>query len=201
MVYAIGLLVGFYGAGWKLYQPYLVDGSFFWIVILASVLNIFPAVSVGRVKIGRLWFHHGVYGFVVLVLSVVMLEVFTSVPLAGLFTVRNASLAVNVGRFFVLGGLTLVLDDFDDISERLKHVLSVLKSKAHQARRIVYAAQLLTGLLCLYMFVCVSLFLARDLGQVTLGNLILVGSLFVTSLVSFASLKRKVWLDAETEKV
>ena len=131
IVYAIGLLVGFYDANWKLYPPYLVDGSLFWVIILASIVNIFPAMSVGRVKTGRLWFHHYVYGFVVLVLSVFMLEVSASVPLVSLFTARNKSIAINVGRFFVLGGLTFVLDDFADISERLRSFLGILKSKAY----------------------------------------------------------------------
>jgi len=201
IAYAIELLAGFYEANWKLFPPYLVDGSLFWAIILASIVNIFPAMSVGRVKTGRLWFHHCVYGFVVLVLSAIMLKMSTSVPLVSLFTARNASLATNVGRFFVLGGLTLVLDDFADISEQLRFVLSVLKSKAYQARRIIQATQCLTGLLSFYIFVCVSLYIALNPAQVTLGNFILVGTLLVTSLTSFGGLKRRIWLNITPEKV
>jgi len=192
--------VGFYEANWKLYPPYLVDGSLVWVIILASIVNIFPAMSVGRVKTGRLWFHHCVYGFVVLVLSVIMLKMFTSVPLLGLFTARNTSLAFNVGRFFVLGGLTLVLDDFADISEPLRSVLSILKSKAYHARKIIHATQCLTGLLSFYIFVCVSLYIAPNPARATLGNLILAGTLLVTSLTSFGGLKRKIWLNINPEK-
>jgi len=201
IVYAIGLLAGFYEANWKLYPPYLVDGSLFWMIILASIVNIFPAMSVGRMKTGRLWFHHYVYGFVVLVLSAIMLKMSTSVPLVSLFTARNASLATNVGRFFVLGGLTLILDDFADISERLRSVLSVLKSKAYQARKIIHATQCLTGLLSFYIFVCVSLYIALNPARASLGNFILAGTLFVTSLTSFGGLKRKIWLNITPEKV
>ena len=201
IVYAIGLLVGFYDANWKLYPPYLVDGSLFWVIILASIVNIFPAMSVGRVKTGRLLFHHYVYGFVVLVLSVFMLEVSTSVPLVSLFTARNKSIAINVGRFFVLGGLTFVLDDFADISERLRSFLRVLKSKVYQARKIIHATQCLTGLLSFYIFVCVSLYIALNPAQATLGNFILAGTLLVTSLTSFGGLKRKIWLNITPEKV
>jgi hypothetical protein len=193
-------LDGFYEDNWKLYPPYLVDGSFFWAITLASTVNIFPATSVGRVKTGRLWFHHCVYGFVVLALSVIMLNIFTSVLLVSLFTARNASLAINVGRFFVLGGLTLVIDDFGDISERLRSVLNALKSKAYQARRIIHATQCLTGLLSFYIFVCVSLYIALNPAQATLGNLILAGTLLVTSLTSFGGLKRKIWLNITPEK-
>ncbi|MGA2768623.1 MAG: hypothetical protein ABSF24_09970 [Candidatus Bathyarchaeia archaeon] len=201
IVYAIGLLAGFYEANWKLYPPYLVDGSLFWVIILASIVNIFPAMSVGRMKTGRLWFHHYVYGFVVLVLSAIMLKMSTSVPLVSLFTARNASLATNVGRFFVLGGLTLILDDLSDISKRLRSVLSVLKSKAYQARKIIHATQCLTGLLSFYIFVCVSLYIAQNPASATLGNLILAGTLLVTSLTSFGGLKRKIWLNITPEKV
>jgi hypothetical protein len=201
IVYAIGLLTGFYEANWKLYPPYLVDGSLIWVLILASIVNIFPAMSVGRVKTGRLGFHHWVYGFVVLVLSVVMLKMYTSVPLVSLFTARNTSLATNVGRFFVLGGLTLVLDDFADISERLRSVLTVLKSKAYQARKIIHATQCLTGLLSFYIFVCVSLYIALNPAQTTLGNFILAGTLLGTSITSFGGLKQKIWLNITPEKV
>ncbi len=201
IVYAIGLLTGLYEANWKLYPPYLVDGSLFWMIILASIVNIFPAISVGRVKMGRLWFHHCVYGFGVLVLSAITLEMSTTVPLVSLFTARNTSLAINVGRFFVLGGFTLVLDDFADISERLRSVLSVLKSKAYQARKIIYATQCLTGLLSFYIFVCVSLYIAPNPARATLGNFILAGTLLVTSLTSFGGLKRKIWLNITPEKV
>jgi len=200
MVYAIGLLAGFYEAHWRLYRPYLVDGSLFWAIILASIVNIFPAMSVGRVKTGRLWFHHYVYGFVFLVLSAIVLEMSTSVPLVSLFTARKTSLAVNVGRFFVLGGLTLVLDDFGDISKRLRSVLNVLKSRAYQARKIILATQCLTGLLSFYIFVCVDLFIAVNPVRATLGNFILAGTLLVTSLTSFGGLKRKVWLNIAPEK-
>jgi len=201
IVYALGLLAGIYGANWKLYPPYLVDGSLCWVIILASIVNIFPSMSVGRVKTGRLWFHHFVYGFVVLILSAIILEMFTSVPLVNLFTARNASLAINVGRFFVLGGLTLVLDDFADISERLRSVLSGLKSKAYQARKIIHATQCLTGPLCFYILVCVSFYIAQNPAQATLGNFILAGTLLVTSLTSFGGLKRKIWLNITPERV
>ena len=201
IVYAIGLLTGFYEANLKLYSPYLVDGSLFWVIILASIVNIFPAVSVGRVNMRRLWFHHCVYGFGVLLFSAIMLSMSRSVPLVSLFTARNTSLAINVGRFFVLGGFTLVLDDFADISGGLRSALSVLKSKAYQARKIIHATQYLTGLLSFYIFVCVTLYIASNAARATLGNLILMGTLLVTSLTSLGSLKRKIWLNITPEKV
>ena len=200
IVYAAGLLVGLYEANWKLYPPYLIAGSLFWVTILASIINIFPAMSVGRVNTGRLWFHHFVYGFAVVALSLIMLKMFTPVPLVGLFTARNASLAINVGRCFVLCGLTLVIDDFADISKQLRSVLNALKTKAYQARKIIHATQFLTGLLSLYIFTCVSLYIALNPAQATLGNLILTGTLLVTSLTSFAGLKRKIWLNIAPEK-
>ena len=201
IAYAIELLAGFYEANWKLFPPYLVDGSLFWTVILASIVNIFPAMSVGRVKTGRLWFHHFVYGFMVLVLSAIMLKISTSVPLVSLFTARNTSLAINVGRSLVLGGSTLVIDDFADISKRLRSVLSVLKSKAYQARKIIHATQCLTGLLSFYIFVCVSLYIALYPARATLGDFILAGTLLVTILTSFGGLTRKIWLNITPEKV
>jgi hypothetical protein len=192
ITYAIGLLTGVYVAHWKLYSPYLIDGSLFWAIILASIINIFPAMNLGRVKTGRLWFHHYVYGFVVLVLAVVFLIVFTSVSFLSLFTANITSVTLNVGRFFFLGGLTLVLDDFADISNRLRFVLSLFKSKVYQGRRIVHMTQCLLGFVSLYIFLCISIYVTQNPEWATLANFILIGSLLVTSLTALVSVGRRM---------
>jgi len=106
MVCAIGILSGYYASQphWKLYQPYLIDGSLFWAIILASIINIFPVTTIGRVNTPRLWFHHYVYGFVVLILSVVFLMMFTSIPLVTMFKEKIKEVKIKIGRLFILGG-------------------------------------------------------------------------------------------------
>ena len=64
IVSVLGVLEGFYSAkyAWKPYPPYLVDASLFWFAVLAAMFNIYFVVRLGRVKTGRLWFHHYVWG-------------------------------------------------------------------------------------------------------------------------------------------
>jgi hypothetical protein len=193
IVYAVGLLTGFYTENWILYPPYILNGNLFWAVIAASILNIFPAAYIGQVKTGRLWFHHYVYGFLVLGLSVAFLVVCTSVSLLNLFTSNITDVAVNVGRFFVLGGLALVLDDLPDVSNKTASFVRRLKFMAYKGRKLIQVVQGLLGFVCLYFSVAISVGMAQNSGWVTVANLIFAGTLMITSLTSFWSVKRKVW--------
>ena len=203
MVCAIGILSGYYASQphWKLYQPYLIDGSLFWAIILASIINIFPVTTIGRVNTPRLWFHHYVYGFVVLILSFVFLMIFTSIPLVSLFTANITDVTINIGRFFILGGLTLVIDDFPDISKRARFTLSLMKAKVYRRRRLFQVIQGLMAFVSLYFFLCVSVWFTQNPQGVTLANLILFGTLLVTTITAFGILNRKVWLKITPEKV
>ena len=116
-----GILVGFYRAFpyWQPFSPYLIDGNLFWLIIVAALVNISPSASIGRaLHTGRFLFHHYVYGFFVLLSSSVFVVAFTSVSLLSLFLVDTTNTAINVGRFFVLAGLTLLLDDPPDVSKK-----------------------------------------------------------------------------------
>lgn len=199
IAYAVGLLTGYHVYGWKLYPPYLVDGAFFWVLIIASIVNIFPSATIGQVKIGRLWFHHYVYGFFVSGLSAISVLVFTSVPLLNLFTITTNNPIVNVCRFFFLGGITLVLDDLPDLSKGLENFLSLLKSKAYQQRNIIHLFQYAVGLLCFYLFAAVLCYITQRPQEATLANIILTATLLVTWLVSFGAAVKKVWLHITAE--
>ena len=196
IVYAIGILAVFYALlpSWKPYAPYVLDGNLFWLLILVSIINIFPATVFGRVKTGRLWFHHYVYGFFVSASSAILLMLFTSVSLLTLFTTNITDLTINLGRFFILGGLTLVVDDLPDVSRVTASFVGWLKARAYQTRKIIHAAQFMMGLVSSYFFASVTVWIAQYPGEATLANLILMGTLFVTSLLSFISVKRKIWL-------
>ena len=104
---------------------------------------------------------------------------------------------VNVGRFFVLGGLTLVIDDLPDISGVIKRFVNYLKLKAYQGRKALHAFQLVLGFVSLYFCIGVVVHILVYPYDLTLANSILVGTLLVTSLTAFASVKRKVWLNVE----
>ena len=130
-----GILYGFYHAWpyWKPYSPYLINGNLFLLVAVAALINIFPSACIGRcLHTGRLWFHHYVYGFFVLLSSSIFVMAFTSVSLIMLFLINSSNIAVNTGRFFVLTGLTLFLDDLPDVSKRVESAFNKLKSRVYQ---------------------------------------------------------------------
>src|SRR3972149_9011899 len=139
--YAVQILAGFYTAYpyWKPFPPFIFDGSMFWVIIPAAIINFFPAVSTGQTRCSRLWFHHYVYGFVVAAIAAASLLIFTPVPLIDLFTRDITDVGINIGRFFVLGGLTMVLDDLPDVSGVLKKSLTYMKVKAYHGRKALHA--------------------------------------------------------------
>jgi hypothetical protein len=191
-----GILYGFYRAMpyWQPYAPYLVDGNLFWFAIAAALINIFPSASIGRaLHTGRFLFHHYVYGCIVLFFSSVFVLTFTTVSLFNIFLVENNSLAVNAGRVFLLGGLTLLMDDLSDVSKRVKNILNWFKTKAFQARRVLYMIQMMTGFISFYCCVSVILDTFQDPAK-ALPNSFLIGTLLVTGITSFACVKSKVWL-------
>ena len=106
-----GIFGGFYGYyhDWHPFGPYLISGNLFWAAIVAAVINIFPSAGLGRsLHTGRFLFHHYFYGILVLVFSAIYVSFFTPVNLLNIFLVNDTSVQVNVGRFFLLGGLTLL---------------------------------------------------------------------------------------------
>ena len=159
IVSVLGVLEGFYSAKytWKPYPPYLVDGSLFWFAVLAAMFNIYFVVRLGRVKTGRLWFHHYVWGFALFALACVLLLLFGSISFFGIFVGNGYSIFVNAGRFFALGGLTLFIDDFADVSKRLTFVLRFVRSKVYRIRGSIRIVQGVLGFMSLYIFLSVIL--------------------------------------------
>jgi hypothetical protein len=191
-----GIFGGFYGyyPDWHPFGPYLISGNLFWATIAAAVINIFPSAGLGRsLHTGRFLFHHYFYGILVLVFSAIYVSFFTPVNLLNIFLVNDTSVQVNVGRFFLLGGLTLLLDDLPDVSARMESSLNWLKVKAGQGARIMSAVQIVCGAGSFYIFTAVVLSVYSNTQFVTFANLMLIGTLFITSVTSFIFIKRSVW--------
>jgi hypothetical protein len=179
---------------WQAYSPYLVNGSVFFLVIIAALLNIYPSASIGRtLHTGRLLFHHYVYGFLVLIFSSFFVIAFTSVSLLNLFLVYNEGVMVNAGKFLFLGGLTLLLDDLPDVSKRIDSTLNTLKSKAYQGRNALHYLQMITGLVSFYVFLAVTLWGIQHT-ELAFAAFLTSGTFLITGLTSFSCVKRKAWL-------
>jgi hypothetical protein len=192
----LGLLFGFYKAYpyWHPFTPYLLDGNLLWLAIVAAAINIFPSACIGRaLHTGRFLFHHYVYGFLVFLFASLFVVFFTSIPFVYLFLLNSGDMAVNAGRFFVLGGLTLLLDDLPDVSERIESSLNWVKIKACQAKKVLHMLQLVTGLGTLYLFGAVSIQTIIN-PERAFYNSFLLGGLLVTTITSLACVKRKAWL-------
>jgi hypothetical protein len=194
-----GILYGFYFHAWRAYSPYLINGNLFLLAAIAALINIFPSASIGRcLHTGRLWFHHYVYGFFVLLIAAIFIVMFTSVPLEKLFIVNSANVAVNAGRFFFLTGLTLFLDDLPDVSKHIESALNKVKSKAYQIRKIIHATQLISGLITFYVFAAIALS-SIDHNAYTISNFLTMGTLLITSISAILFVRRKAWLKIKVQ--
>ncbi len=179
---------------WQPYSPYVFNGSVFFLVIIAALMNIYPSASLGRtLHTGRFLFHHYVYGFFVLLFSAVFVVVFTSVSLFSLFLVYNQTVAVNAGKFLFLIGFALLLDDLPDVSKRIDSFLNTVKFKAYQGRKVLHFLQLIVGLVSFYVFLAVSLWTTQH-PELALPASFTSGTFLITSLTSLAFAKRKAWL-------
>ncbi len=193
---SVGILAGFYWyfPEWNPFHPYIFNGNIFWVAIAAAALNIFPSALIGRkLKTGRFLFHHYVYGFLVIAFASLYVIAFSPVPLSKIFFVDNTSIAVNTGRFFLLGGLTLVLDDLPDVSKRIDCALNWLKSKVLRGQKFVVAAQVVSGVVSLYIFGAVTIGMLYSPEWITLANVLLILTLLITGVTSFIFVKNKVW--------
>lgn len=197
LIYAFEIIAGV----WKLNSPYIPNDLFFLAMIPTSIINIFPVSTIGRGKSGRLWFHHYVYGFIVAAFSATLLMISAPVSPITIFTFTGyvPEVSINIGRFFILGGLTLVVDDLPDLSKKLSTVLSSAKSKIYQRRRIMHKIQFLMSFVSLYFFLAVIIFVIQKPEEANLANLFLICTSLVTSLTSFSIVRRKIWLNIKPQ--
>ncbi len=199
---SVGILAGFYGyyADWKPFSPYLFSGNVFWVAIIAAAINVFPSALIGRkLHTGRFLFHHYFYGFLVLAFAAVYIVIFIPVPLSTIFLVNNTNVAVNAGRFLLLGGFTLLLDDLPDVSKRIEIGLNWLKAKVLRIKKVIVAVQVVLSGISLYLFGALCFAMLQVPEWMTLANLILISSVFVTAVTSIIFVKNRVWHSIATD--
>ncbi len=192
----VGILSGYYWYyhDWEPFTPCLLSGHLLWIAIATAVANIFPSAAIGRsLHTGRLLFHHYLYGLIVLACAVAYVVFFVPVPLLNLFFVDSTTVAVNLGRFFILAGLALVLDDLTDVSTYVESALGSLKVKVGQNGSFISALQLACGAVSLYIFAAIILSMYFRTEWVTLSNSIVAASVLITAIASLVFVKSKFW--------
>jgi hypothetical protein len=191
-----GILYGFYHAWphWKPYTPYLINGNLFLIAGIAALINIFPSASIGRaLHTGRLFFHHYVYGFFVLIFASIYTITSTPATMITLFLQNTSDVPINTGRCFLLIGFTLVLDDLPDVHTRIERTLNRIKSGFCKIRPAMHYLQLATGIITVYIFLAILLS-AIAKPSFTISNDLTMTTLVFTSITSFACVRKKSWL-------
>ena len=177
----------------SLFQPYLVNFNLLWAAVLTSIMNFFPTANLGHVKVRRLGLHHFIYGIAIFAASI-MLIMFLPVPFMNLIKPYVRNVEFNAGRVFALVGLTLFIDDLNDVSNETKHALRFVKTKVYQNRRVIHFAECVLLCITLYIFLAITIWLTQNPQQINLPNLVIDGTLMSSSLTAFGSLRKKVWL-------
>ncbi len=197
-----GIIYGYYlnYPNWQPYSPFLLNGNLFWLSLAAGIINIFPGAAIGRcLHTGRFLFHHYVYGFFVLASTTAFVAFYTPVTVLSMFFVDSSEIAVNTGRVFFLAGLAIFLDDLPDVHKRIEKFLNWIKIQACKVRKPLHIGQFVTGVFSMY---CSMSILADTIatGLRALPNSFVIVSLFITSITSFALVKRKAWLNISPPK-
>jgi len=192
-----GLLIGIYTANWRVFEPYLVNGGFFWGIILGSLLTILLAIKISYVKtdFSTKVSRNLIFGVMIFAVSLVFLTIFTPLSFTSIFTSSTTNFAINAGRFFLLSGLALILVEFPG---QLKAI--GLKPKADLffekslTRRTLYWAQFAAGLVSLYLFLAIILYMITYQQTDIAANFVLSCVTLIIGLTSFGATTRKSWL-------
>lgn len=203
IVSSLRILQGFYAAmpWWKPFYPFLLDGTFFWAVIPASILNLIPAKIIGNVRLKRVIFHHYVYGFFVLSITIASTWLFTLISIFHLLTeAPKSSLACllpYIQAFFIYGGIALVLDDICDVSPKIELLLKELASLTKRFRIPLHLFHALCSLISIYVSLSIGAWFYINLSSAGWSSLeassyiVLTGSILVTGLLGLSvSLRR-----------
>jgi len=205
---AANILASFYinRFSWQPFSPYLIDGSLFWFVILAAVLNIVPAKLVGKADIKRVLFHHYVYGFLSIFTTLALVVLLAPacifillVPSSGFQVNCFQNIATYAGLFFLYGGLTLIIDDMYDISLRSGRIFDKARRRIRGLGRTLQAIHLSSSLISIYITVCAILWclenrvLLENWPLWELANILFTANLLVTGIWGLKVAKEKLW--------
>ena len=209
MLFAGDILYMFYlsGAKWRPYWPYLLDGSLLWSTSIASFLNIITAKILGSVDLKRIKFHHYFYGFISVLISFIFMIMFAPTYLFVLLmptlisdAYGSTSMTVSAAFFLAYGGMTLIIDDIQDLSLRLGKTLDALKRKLHRFRRALEMIHFCCCITSIYVTLSVfSWALANGfhLGELMLPEIsagIFTLNLLITSIWGLGMVKKRFWL-------
>jgi len=182
------------------YWPFLLDGSLFWLVIVTSFLNIVTAKVLGDVDLRRIKFHHYFYGFLTSVTSFIFLALsapaYLSILLMPMLIPRvYGSTAMPVSTFFlVYGGMTLIIDDVQDMSLRLRRFLNNLKNKLKRMGRTIETIHLCCSIASIYVALSIIFWASGNSLHFGISSGIFALNLLITSIWGLGMAKKRFWL-------
>ena len=193
---------------WHSLCSYLLENDLFLFVVLASVLNIFAAKSLGNVNLRRIKFHHYFYGLVTSVSSFVIMMLFAPTYLFALLIVPvlisvdygSSAIPISAAFLLVYGGMTLIIDDVQDISLRLADLASTLRRKIRRFGRAFEIIHLfgciasINIVLRIFLRILVNGFYLEETFSLDLPTGILILNLLITSIGGLGIIKKRFWL-------
>jgi predicted RNA-binding Zn-ribbon protein involved in translation (DUF1610 family) len=181
--YAIALLSGMYSNNWNLFEPHLINGNLFWLLIAAATINILYTLTTNQLTIIKTRTYSFLIGIIIFGVSVALLLTTTPYSITSLFTESITDLNINIGRFFLLSGLALFLLDIPNI----KRTGRINQPKKNKINKLMSITHIILGSTTVYLFMAVSLSISQFPQTATTANLILIGALLFSSLISFGA--------------
>ena len=194
--FVTGLINGIYTANWKVYQPYLLSGGFFWAIIIGSLLTILLALNISQKTYSSRSPYGMIFGATIFAVSLISLSIFTPLSITGIFTSNTTDIAINMGRFFLLSGIAMILVQFP--TQLKKHgfnIKSEFFAENSFARKALYWLQLGIGVISMYIFIAVVLYMTTYQKTDIAANYILSCVVLIIGITSFAATAQKSWLN------
>jgi hypothetical protein len=167
-----------------------MKGNFFWLLIAASILNIFVAIKINQIKASYNFF----FGLIIATVSATLLLIFTKLSFFSIFTASTTDLMINTGRFFLLSGIALFLLEIPSILKIRGLTPKTKQTKDNLGYKILFCLQLAMIFITFYMFFAVIYYMGQYSEANTLANLILSFALLFTGFISFGATIFKTWL-------
>ena len=172
-----------------------------------SFLNIVTAKIIGNVNLRRVRFHHYFYGFITVIVSLALIIMIAPAYLSILLmpillpSVYNpTSIPISMAFLLTYGGITLVIDDIQDLSVRIRRSLNLLWRRALKFKSKLETLHLCSCISSAYMMLSMfsrffidKLFLIETvIPKISVKIFIL--NLFISSLWGLEIIKRRFWL-------
>ena len=196
-----------HGFKWHSGPLHVLSYSSLLLIMAGSFLNIVTAKILGNVNLRRVKFHHYFYGFIAVIVSLALImtlaPTYLSILLMPILLPSVYSLTpIPISMAFLLtyGGITLVIDDIQDLSVRIRRSLNLLWRRALKFKSELEALHLCSCISSAYMLL--NMLLRFFIDKLCLIEIVMpmvsikifILNLFITNLWGLEIIKRRFWL-------